>query len=154
MRIDQRKDKRKKNQERKKDQVVAVGDQPMFESIVTFAAASRFCHPSLCRTPTRMHNPQSHHRTNTGKAEVGCRGMPPSRRPGRLALLPCCLFFLLLLPRPCRSFSSLCRSSLPDPGAFSNEAQCNDKGIEEHQYCLPENWGLQCGVSRLRESLS
>lgn len=73
-------------------------------------------------------------------------------RPKRQELrnLALCSSLFLLLCRPCLSFSSLCRSFLPDTGAFSNEVQCNDRGIKwplEFQYCLPENWGLQCGVS-------
>ena len=65
MRIDQRKDKGKKNQRKKERQSSLLGtfsaSPPMFESIVTLAAASRFCHPSLCCKPTRMHNPQHQH---------------------------------------------------------------------------------------------
>ena len=69
----------------------------------------------------------------------------PLAHPSLLRLLLLCLW----LARPSHALSSLCRSNFPDPGAFSNEAQCNDKGNDwpvEYQQCLPETWGVQCAV--------
>ena len=36
-----------------------------------------------------------------------------------------------------------------DPASFDTTVQCADHANDwpaEHQYCLPENWGLQCGA--------
>jgi hypothetical protein len=86
---------------------------------------------------------------------------PPSAPPFFSSSFPVLLsssssFIIILLFLPshataaAQQFSSLCRSAYPDPGAFSTESQCNDAKAnwpQQHQFCLPENWGVQCGVS-------